>query len=253
MEIRVQRHMNASVARVMQALTEPAELTRWCCEAAEVTPEMYRLTGSALPQGAMAGPVLASGERRLAFQWTLCTQPSQVAIELEPGEKGTTVRLAHTAVPKGALPGDRLEKDSWECVWVLWLRLLAGWVERGERIGAFDYTAPVRPELPVQRSLLMPVAAARIWQALVDPAARERWLTVPLGAELSREDGRRITFDWTMPEGDGREEVTWELEPKGEGLTLVTLRHRGLPCPLWDLELGWHDYLVALYQEAVKQ
>ena len=255
MDIRIERRVGAAPDRVMQALIDPTELLVWCCETAKVGDGAYRLQGKAVPQTAMGGTLLERTERVLRFAWTLRTVPasgeaSVVEVTLDPVDGGTVVRLSHTGVPKGALPGNRWEKDSWECVWYIWLRLLGGWVERREVVGQFDYSAPVQA-LPFVRQLMMPVAADRIWRALVDEEVRQRWLTVPLGEELSRQEGRQITFDWPMPEGPDQERITWALEPQGADATLVTLRHHGLPVSLWDLEVGWHDYLVALYQEAV--
>lgn len=235
----------------MSALVEPGELVRWACEAAEVSGETYRLTGRQVVRGDLGGRLLERTARSLRFEWPLGSQVSTVSVELEPvPQQGnppadfTRVRVLHQGVPEDALPA-RWPKESWECVWLLWVRHLQGWVERAEAAGPFDYSRAFGGT--VEQSVVMDAPAARIWRALTDPELRKRWLTVPLGRELRREEGRLLVceFDLNQPPTT----VSWILEEQGANRTRVTVREEGLTWEGIDDHIGWHEYLVALYQE----
>ncbi|MFZ5826987.1 MAG: SRPBCC domain-containing protein [Bacillota bacterium] len=251
MEIHVERVMAAVPERVMRALTDPGELSRWACERAEVGAERFLLTGPNVATGAMGGRLLERAPDRLRIEWLLGGQPSEVEIALEavpqtgnPPADFTRVRIAHRAIPGGVLTA-RYQQESWECVWVLLLRHLTGWVERAEAVGPFDYARPFGAT--VRQSVTMDAPRARVWRALTDPTVRSRWLTVPLGRELEREEGRRLVceFDLNQPPTT----VTWLLEELEGSRTRVTVIEEGLTWEGIDDHIGWHDYLVALYQE----
>lgn len=252
MEIRAERTMAAVPDRVMRALTDPAELTRWGCERAEVDGATFRLTGATLPTGALGGRLLERAKDRLRFEWVLSGAISTVDLVLEavpqkgnPPADFTRVRINHQEVPGDALPA-RWPKESWECAWVLWLRHLTGWVERAEAPGPFRYDSTFGQTL--ERSLVMEAPAPRIWRALVEPELRQRWLTVPLGKELRREEGRMLVCEFGLGD-EPVTTVTWLLEPVEGGRTRVTVREEGITWQGIDNHLGWHDFLVALYQE----
>ncbi len=251
MEIQIERIMAAVPERVMAILTDPEDLTRWACQRAEVDEATFRLYGPGLPTGALGGRVLERGQDCLRIEWILGRHPSHVEIRVEPvPQKGNPpadfarVRVVHREIPEGVLPA-RYPKDSWECVWSLLLRHLAGWVERAEAVGPFDYTGPFGRTVRV--SLAMGASAARVWQAITDPEIRRRWLTVPLGKELEREERRRLVCEFALSQPPTT--VTWLLEEIDAHSTRVTVREDGLTWEGLDDHLGWHDYLVALHQE----
>lgn len=251
MEIQVERVMAAIPERVMRALTDPGELNRWGCERAEVGADRFLLTGRTVPTGALGGRLTERTGDRLCFEWLLGGQVSTVEVILEavpqsgnPPADFTRVRIAHRVVPEGVLTA-RYQQKSWECAWALWLRLLTGWVERAEAPSHFDYTGPFGRT--VVQSVTIAAPPARVWRALTDPELRNRWLTVPLGRELRREEGRLLVceFDLNQPPTA----VTWQLEALPGEKTRVTVREEGLTWEGIDDHIGWHEYLVALYQE----
>jgi len=103
--------------------------------------------------------------------------------------------------------------------------------------------------MEVRTSRRIAAAPERVWRALVDPAVRQRWLTVPLGPELRREEGRLLVCAFELEQPPTT--VTWRLEPLPGGRTRVTVREEGLTCESIDNHLGWHDYLIALALEAL--
>lgn len=236
----------------MRALTEPGELTRWSCEEATCDSGTYRLIGRALPLGAMGGRLLEQGADRLQFAWPLGSTETMVTLTLEPVPQSgnppanfTRVQVLHTGVPAEVLSA-RWPAESWACIWSLWLRHLAGWVERAEVVGPFhDWAGPFGRT--VERSLELEASPERVWAAISDPAIRQRWLTVPLGQELRREEGRLLVTEFAL---DGqRTTVTWQLEALSGGRTRVTVREEGLTWAGIDNQVGWHEYLVALHEE----
>lgn len=254
MEVRASRLIAAAPEHVLRALTDPDELARWSGVEAEITDSLYLLRGESVPTGALGGRLLAASDRGLRFEWPLAGEVSQVEIELEPVPQGgdppadyTRVSVHHRGIPKDALPA-RCPEESWQCLWVLWLRLLQGWVERAEALPRFSFRPPFGAV--VERSVEIDAPPERVWAALVDPALRQRWLGVPLGPELRREEGRLLVcaFELEQPATT----VTWRLEPLPGGRTRVTLREEGLTCDAIDNHLGWHDWLVALALEVAR-
>lgn len=251
MEIQVERIMAAVPDRVMRALTDPAELGQWACERAEVGADRFLLTGPTVVTGALGGRLLERTADRLHIEWPLGGRPSLVEVDLEavpqsgnPPADFTRVRITHREIPAGVLTA-RYQRESWECVWVLLLRHLTGWVERAEAVGPFEYTRPFGST--VSQTVTMDAPPARVWRALTDPAIRSRWLTVPLGRELQREEGRSLVceFDLNQPPTT----LTWLLEEMPGNRTRVTVTEEGLTWEGIDDHVGWQDYLVALYQE----
>lgn len=256
MDVVVERSVKVAPARVMQALTSEWELLRWCGERAMVTESAYQVEGAALPGGAMGGRLLERQAGLLQFEWSLGGEASTVEVRLEPLPQEspppavfTRVCVKHSAIPGGALAGARWEQESWECVWSLWLRRLQTWVERAEAPGLFAFGAPF--VLPVVRRLELDSPLQRVWHALLDPAVRRRWLTVELGEELSRQEGRQVAFRFQLP-GEPERRVTWRLTPREGGRTLVEVQEDDLTGTGLDNHLGWHEYLVALYQETAR-
>ncbi len=250
MEVKADRLMTVVPARVMRALTDPAELLLWCCEEPAVSGDTYRLSGRSVVLGAQGGRLLERNDELLRFEWIISGTATVVEIALE-GEKQTggipatytRVRITHTGIPQGALPGAMFE-ESWECIWILFLRNLRSWVERGEAPGRYDFTAPTLPA--VERHLVMSAPAGQVWRAIINPELRKRWLNdVEMGEVLAMEEGRYVKFDWPQW---GPSQVEWTVEPLSDGRCMVTVREEKA-VSAFDHHLGWHDFLVALYQE----
>lgn len=252
-EVKAERVIAAIPSRTARALTSPEQLMRWCCEQAIVTADTYRLSGRTILGGELGGRLLSARETGLQFEWPLAGAVSIVTITLaaepqsgNPPADFTRVTVHHAGIPEGALADLKFPQETWECVWVLWLRNLRLWLERAES-SQFDFAASA-PKA-VERSLVMDGAPEQIWQALTNPDLRRRWLAgLQFGEVLEREEGRYLLFDWPQY---GPSQVGWRLEPLSDGRTLVTVREEKAQVGLEPL-LGWHDYLVALYQETAR-
>lgn len=230
-EVRASRLIAAVPERVLLALTDLTQLARWCGAEAEVTASHYRLRGESFPTGVLGGRLLERSERGLRFEWPLGTRVSTVEITLEPVPQVdnppadfTRVAVHHRGIPADVLPA-RWPEESWQCMWALWLRLLQGWLERAEALPRFSFRPPFGAV--VERAVEIDAPPDRVWSALVDPAVRERWLTVPLGKELRREEGRLLVcaFELEQPATT----VTWRLEALPGGRTRVTPPERVWP------------------------
>ncbi|WP_043713921.1 SRPBCC family protein [Symbiobacterium thermophilum] len=271
MEVRASRQIAAAPERVRRALTDPAELAVWSGAAAEVSDSVYRLRGESVPTGSLGGRLLENGDRGFRFEWPLGGWVSVVEIVLDPvtGEGGssdqltregrtvgsgtgvghagagcTRVTVHHRGIPEDALPA-RWPEQTWQCVWVLWLRLLQGWVERAAALPRFAFRPPFGAV--VERSVEIDAPPERVWAALVDPVLRDRWLGVALGPELRREEGRLLVCVFAADQPATT--VTWRIDPLPDGRTRVTVREEGLGWESIDNHLGWHDWLVALALE----
>jgi uncharacterized protein YndB with AHSA1/START domain len=100
------------------------------------------------------------------------------------------------------------------------------------------YGALIEPAtLKIQR--LLPGPIERIWAYLTDSELRRKWLAA--GAM------DRLSIAWNNS-GD----VTFELEPRGEGV-LLTVIHRRLPdrSTMLKVSAGWHMHLDILVARAM--
>ncbi len=130
----------------------------------------------------------------------------------------------------------------------------------------------------VQRELVFPVTADRLWEALTEPdslagwfGAQVEWDLTPGGAArfVGAEEGdrhglvddvapgRRLRFRW-WPDDDEEavSEVSYELDPEDEGTRLTVIERPVAPsafrgasaCAVtWD---GWDDRLTGLWLSA---
>lgn len=252
MEIQVLRQMAVSPARVMRALTEPVEVAQWAGALLQIDEATYRLTGASLVMGGLGGRLVERTPTSLRFAWELAGQESVVEIRITPvaqsGNPPATwseVSLLHQGVPEGLVSPD--EQETWFCIWVMLLRFLRSWVERGERLELFRFDGPF-PAL-VEREILLAAPTAKVWRALVEPDLRRRWIDEVLGEILAQEEGRMLTFDFPLAPST---QVRFELEPIGTAQTRLRLRHEGLRAEGLGYHLGWYDYLVSCYLETAE-
>lgn len=105
----------------------------------------------------------------------------------------------------------------------------------------------------IRRQVVVPAGAGELWRAVTEPEEAGEWLggdlewSVEVGAGISftphdRADGarrfgrvdevdpgRHLRFTWWPAEGEeGPTEVTWTLEPGGDGGTLLTVEEAPL-------------------------
>jgi uncharacterized protein YndB with AHSA1/START domain len=100
-----QYFIRAEPAAVFQALTEPAWLTRWLCDTAELSLRKggsYRLGWTDGPTHAGAIVDFTPGTR-IAFAWTwpgTALEGTVVSLEVVPREGGALLRVRHTGFPR---------------------------------------------------------------------------------------------------------------------------------------------------------
>lgn len=102
----------------------------------------------------------------------------------------------------------------------------------------------------VSASKTVGVPAGVLHEAVVDPQARQTWLTDGTMSLRTSQPGRTARFDW----GEGPTRVTVWLEEKGPAKTTVTVAHERLPDPdeAETAKAAWRARLVDLasYLEA---
>jgi len=102
---------------------------------------------------------------------------------------------------------------------------------------------------PIMIEIEVPVPPDRAWQAVTDPAEVTEWFAdvtpvdgigSPYGIDFGDgsavegrvkvlDPGRRVAYSWAWAGEDGGPVtlVTWEVEPRGEGGSLIRLTHDG--------------------------
>jgi uncharacterized protein YndB with AHSA1/START domain len=260
---------------VWAALTEPAHLERWFCDAADVDLRpggVLTLPGETVFGGG-GGQRLESVEpgRLLRWTWPLHGQVTRVTWLVGPVAGRTRVVAYHE------FPDDYTSEAGEEAytLWAFHLHLLKAYLETGE--------APYRQRwargaarVDVRHSVSLAAPAERVWAALTEPGRMDAWLSERAEVELSI-DGR-FSYGWDAeagegPNGDGPRRVVelnpgravayswnalgtptlvrWTVEPEANR-SRVTLAHTGFrqgdrAKPSYDS--GWADYLnlLAIY------
>lgn len=272
--------------RVFRALTEPAELKRWFAESVDVELREgghYRFWGKhtyGAPQRGEARQRITGIEkdRALAFAWPFEGADSEVSIQLEPGKAKDETRLtlrhvfpAPPSVPYGAELVDDL--------WKLTIGNLDAHLRGGEGIVLPDYTDP---EPAIRLSIVIDAPRERVFRALIEPAALNRWIASKAEVEprvggkyrygwkypyagrdveggptriLDLVPNERLVTDWPDWRGDdsrGSTRVAWILESLTEKQTRLTLIHGGFSrvADFGDYPFGWGEFARQLKSEA---
>jgi uncharacterized protein YndB with AHSA1/START domain len=188
--------------RVFDALTDPAQLSRWFAEHAQVEAReggSYRFWGRHTyggpgSAGARQRITALERDRRLAFAWDFDGVPSEVTLELSPesddGEAGprTRLRLRHAfEAPLAAAYARELVEDLWK----LSMGNLDAHLRGGEGIVLPDYTDP-SPE--IRLSIVIDAPRDRVFRALIDPELMNGWIAS--GAEVEPRVGGRYRYGW---------------------------------------------------------
>jgi uncharacterized protein YndB with AHSA1/START domain len=100
-----QYFIRAEPAAVFRALTEPAWLARWLCDAAEITPRKggsYRFSWTGGPTHTGEIVEFDPGQRiSLAWKWPGVELDGTVfSLAVEPKEGGSLLRVLHTGFPR---------------------------------------------------------------------------------------------------------------------------------------------------------
>ncbi|MET0620367.1 MAG: SRPBCC family protein [Thermoanaerobaculia bacterium] len=279
----------AEPERVFRALTDSGELRQWFAEHAEMAPPpggQLRFWGRytyGVPSREEGDHPITRFEpgRALAFRWRFEGADSEVVLELaaEPakdagGPPATALSLAQTFAAKPAAPyAEELVEDHWRLV----LGNLDAHLRGGEGVVRPDYTDP-NPE--IRLSIVIDAPRERVFRALVEPEALNRWIASAASVEprvggaytygwkykhggrdveggptkiLDFVENERIVTDWPDWRGDesrGRTRVAWILESVG-AKTRVTLVHSGFSrlADIGDYPFGWGGFLEQLKGE----
>ncbi len=279
--------LKASPADVFRALTDPAELTKWFAQGAQVEPRVggvYRFWGrhtlGTPPQDAARQTITRfEPDDVLAYDWPIDEVDTDVTMELEVVPKGTKLSLTHNVSGDLRVPRQReLIDDHWRLAMSNLMCHLAG----GEGITLPDYFDP-HPEVRIT----MPVAAppAVVFRALVEPERVNRWFGSKAAVVEPHQGGRyqlgwnyklngvdveggpthvielipdtKLVLDWRDWRGDATvtgQTITFLLEPDLRGGTTLTFAHAGFgrTTDQSDNACGWRHFLGSLEQEVTK-
>ncbi len=245
--------IHASPIRVWAMIQEPAELEQWAAAEANVSLDTYRLYGTGLPLDDIEGSILRHDPKsRLSVLWVIDGTETIVDIQLlaEPSDEGPPGVFSRVVISHDKLPdSERDHKEwSWQTHWSLWLRRLKRWADRSRHSKPF---AGIQDQNPVVvRHVVIEATADVIWPFLIDPDKRQSWFHEPLGELLECQPYRHISFAWAE---DFVGRVTFYLEPRPHGETLVIVEHVGIDkVQQPDYVLGWDDYLAALEEVSVR-
>jgi uncharacterized protein YndB with AHSA1/START domain len=266
----------AAPARVYQALTTPAELTRWFAEHVVVEPRpggAYRFWGRGVVDGSREGTQRLSAlepDRLLAYDWTLQGVATQVTYRLTAEGDKTKLDLEHTVDGELRFPKPKQALDD------MW-RMVAG-----NLMAHLGSETPVLADLDgreprVVASIEIAASRAKVFRALLEPALLDKWLHGAARVDLAARtlsygwayeiDGRkvaggptkilelveneRLVTDWPDWRGDPDkppQRITWTLEELGPQRTRVTLVHDGFEHGVdrSDYQQGWGGFLEGL-------
>jgi uncharacterized protein YndB with AHSA1/START domain len=251
----------APAARVHRALTDPAELTAWFAEHAEVDlPRTYTFWGPGVPDGDAPHQTLRHvDDHTVRFEWRLEDTDTTVEWALAPdGPDATVVTLSQTHFPgwEAAMAGTG-PLAVMHTFWALASANLSDHLDGRSLTARADFTSPVMhaqvdvgadPDT-VFRSLTEPEQFARWFGANVgiEPRVGGRWSMGgfeinPQGAEITEfAPGRSMAIDF------GGMVSRFELEGSA-GRTRLTLVQSGFdPAnPPYGSWLGWLSGLAEL-------
>ena len=274
-----------SPERVFRALTDPAELKRWFAEDVEIEPReggAYRFWGKhtygAPERGAAKQRIMKlENDRSLAFEWPFEGANSEVSIQLESGKTKDETRLTlrHTFPAQPDIPYSAELLDD---LWKLTMGNLDAHLRGGGGIVLPDYTDP---EPAIRLSILIDASRERVFRALIEPEALNRWIASK--AEVEPRAGGKYRYGWNYPYGGrdveggptrildfvpnerlvtdwldwrgddsrGATRVAWILESVSEKQTRLTLIHSGFSraADFSDYPFGWGQFAAQLKSE----
>jgi uncharacterized protein YndB with AHSA1/START domain len=197
----------APVARVFAALTEPAQLERWFAEHVDVEARRGgkfafwgKHTYSTHSRAAATQRLVEfDAPGRIAFNWTVDGKDSMVTLTLTPDAKpeGEQTRIAVRQEFDEAPDGPRVKyliDDLWRLAFGnLMAYLMAG----ADGVVFVDFTDP---SPSVTASVLIDAPRERVFQALLDPAIMNQWISSK--AEVEPRAGGRYVYGWEYKNED---------------------------------------------------
>ncbi|MBK6423328.1 MAG: SRPBCC domain-containing protein [Gemmatimonadetes bacterium] len=276
----------APPVQVFRALTDMSELTRWFAESVEVgrvAGEPYRFWGRhtlGVPTAREATQALTrfAPGTGLGFTWRVSGVETEVGMVLAPGKDGSGTALTLTHRVDGDLGMSRA-RELIDDHWKLAMGNLQAHLAGGEGLMLPDYRDPA-PEVRLTITIAAP--PAKVFRALVEPEAVNRWFGSTAAVVEPRVGGaytlgwryqvdgrevaggptrilefvpdRKLTLDWPDWRGDATvtgQQITFLLEPAGGG-TRLTFIHSGFgrAADVSDYPFGWQYFLGTLRTEA---
>ncbi len=276
----------ATRERVFSALTTVPDLTAWFAEHAAVTPAAggaFAFWGRytyGTPEQAHATQQLTRFDppHAISFSWTIdgvATEVTWAVSEKDDAADQSVLDVTHVFEHRPHAPAPEALVDD---LWRLHLGNLAAHLTGMEVLRPdFADPAPV-----IRQSIVINAPAERVFRALTEPAALNRWVAKDAHVDLvvggrydwgwtiaragqvaatgpttilALEPNVTLVTDWPDWRGDPtrpKSRVTWLLEPLGEARTRVTLVHDGFEraADLSDYPFGWSYFLGQLQQEA---
>jgi len=265
--------VSAPASRVWAALTDPAGLTVWFCEKAEVEARVggaYRFWGKHTPALGVAGEpdqtitAIEEGER-LAFAWTWGGVPGACELRLSDAGGAARVDIEHTW--DGELH-PCLVADFWQ----LAMGNLDVFVRTGKPALLPDHSE-FRED--VELSIEIDAPAARVWALITTPAEMRKFLgeamacdprvelreggvysygweqdgkAIGPGRILELEPGRRLVHTWTCDDGVAQSKTEWVVEPLGDERSRLSVRQFGMGdhVEFNGYANGWASFMLAM-------
>jgi uncharacterized protein YndB with AHSA1/START domain len=243
--------LDAPVAAVREALTDPVAVRRWLAEFAEVDlPGRYEFWGRYTPQGGEPHQrVLHADDRTLRLGWVLDGRETVVEIGLAPA---TVLTLSQTWFEGQDVGAGHPINLFLTVHWSLAIANLADHLAGREPTPGCDFTAT-----DLRTRVLINAPREEVFAAMTDPARFSRWfgLTVeiepyaggiwairgggPLGSVAEVEPGHRLS----LREDSGL--ATWDLTDAEDGtwLDFTMTDHGAEPYASWT---GWLAAISAL-------
>ncbi len=238
--IMLRLRLDAPVADVWHALTDPARLREWFTEHANVElPGTYEFWGRYTPDGDRASQRLShAADGTLRYAWHIGDTDTEVEITLsEQSPRSTVLTLTQTNLPGFA---DMVHGDTiLSAVYTFWSLALANLADHlaGRPLTArCDYTST-----DLRAEMLIDADRHAVYESLADPAIFGKWFGVNVHAEpgvggrwamgpsgdapsariVRLDDDAAMALEWP----DGMVE-TWELADSG-GATKLTYVQSG--------------------------
>lgn len=269
----------ATPEAVFAALTEPEQLKAWFADDVDIEPReggAFRFWGrhvyGAPKVGAQRLTRFEPGQA-LAFTWELHGQPSEVTLEVSPGDPeknpgGATVSGRHAFAEAPAIGRAREMVDDH---WRIANGNLAAHLAGGQGLMRVDFADP-QPEVRV--STLIDAPVEKVFKAFIEPELLAKWSGAPApviephaggryeygwsyevdGRQvtsgptriLEYEENRRLVTDWPDWRGDPAvpvQRITWLFDDLG-GKTRVTVVHDGFvrAVDISDYPFGWGGF-----------
>ncbi|SDI15253.1 Uncharacterized conserved protein YndB, AHSA1/START domain [Actinokineospora alba] len=243
----------APLTRVRHALTDPAELTTWLAEHAEVDlPHTYAFWGRYTPAGDKPRQrLLHADDTTLRFAWTLDDTETTTEISLEPETDHTTVlTLSQSDMPTWEeMMEDNSDRGALQTFWALAVANLVDHVDNRAPIALCDFTSTdLRARFDIAAD------PAEVFDALVDPEKFSAWFGARCdlepyvggrfamgGFEMEENPGTVTAFDPGRKlaiDLGGAGVSTWELDGS-DGKTRITFVQSGFERPPYGSWMGW--------------